>query len=354
MDSVIEPAPKRVKMEMPLISFVIPAHNASSTIDDCIASICESTYRPLEIAVYNDASTDDTLEKLNAWVPKCKAKDITLHVVEQKKKTPGGAGYAKNRAAEACSGMYFAFLDSDDMVVPERVEIQLKMAKEDPKLIVGANFKRTPEGSTWHYTAWANSLTNEQLVLQQYRECTIIMPTWFMRRERFLAVGCFSEAPEGVTIPEDLIFFLKHLELGGTLAKSEEKLVIYRHSSGSVCSKLPRRILLRTRLASLERRVLSQWTSFTIWGCGRDGKNFFVDLSEEYKKKVTAFCDVNEKKIGTKYYCRETKTQVPIIHFSEAKPPIICCVSMGRTDGELEANIKSLNLVEGVNFWHFN
>ncbi|EQC35957.1 hypothetical protein SDRG_06699 [Saprolegnia diclina VS20] len=353
--SEIEPAAKRLKTEdAPLVSFVIPAHNASATIDDCLESICSSTYRPLEIAVYDDASSDDTLAKLHAWVPKCAAADITLHVVEQKKATPGGAGYAKNRAADVCTGAYLAFLDSDDMVVSERVAVQLKMAQDDPNVIVGANFRRIPEGSTWHYTAWANSLTKEQLVLQQYRECTIIMPTWFMRRERFLTVGGFDEAPEGVTIPEDLIFFLKHLEMGGSLDKASDELVIYRHSSGSVCSKLPRRVLLRTRLASLERRVLSQWASFTIWGCGRDGKNFFVDLSTDGKHKVAAFCDVNVKKIGSTYYCRETKKHVPIIHFSEAKPPIICCVSMGRTDGELEANIQSLGLVQGVNFWHFN
>jgi hypothetical protein len=54
------------------------------------------------------------------------------------------------------------------------------------------------------------------------------------------------------------------------------------------------------------------------------------------------------------YYCRTTQLRIPIIHFSQAVPPIICCVSMGRTDGELEANIKTLHLVEGVNFWHFS
>ncbi|KAH9103161.1 hypothetical protein LEN26_015358 [Aphanomyces euteiches] len=348
-----EPAPKKLKMENELVSFVIPAHNASKTIDDCIDSICKTTYRPLEIAVYDDASTDDTFEKLQTWVPKCAQVDIKLHVVAKKKEKPGGAGYAKNRAAEACSGTYLAFLDSDDMVLPNRIDVQLKMARGNPTVIVGANFTRIPDGSTWHYTAWANSLTQEQLVLQQYRECTIIMPTWFMARERFQFVGGFEEAKTEATIPEDLIFFLKHLEMGGTLMKADEKLVIYRHSSGSVCSKLPRRTLLRTRLASLERRVLSQWTSFTVWGCGRDGKNFFNDLSEENKRKVVAFCDVNEKKIGTKHHDRETRLNIPIIHFSQAVPPIICCVSMGRTDGELEANIQSLNLKEGDNFWHF-
>ncbi|ETV95564.1 hypothetical protein H310_11005 [Aphanomyces invadans] len=354
-----EPAPKKPKVDRKdappreLVSFIVPAHNASSTIDECLDSICKITYRPLEVAVYDDASTDDTFDKLQAWVPKCAAAGVTLHAIGKKKDTPGGAGYAKNRAAEACTGTYFAFLDSDDITLPHRVNVQIAIAKQDPAVIVGANFTRIPEGSTWHYTAWANSLTDEQLVLQQYRECTIIMPTWFMSRERFTFVGGFDEAKTSATIPEDLIFFLKHLELGGTLKKAADALVIYRHSSGSVCSKLPRRVLLRTRLESLERRVLSTWPSFTIWGCGRDGKAVFNELSIESKRKVAAFCDVNEKKIGTKHHDQVTRLNIPIIHFSEAVPPIICCVSMGRTDGELEANVRSLNLTEGVNFWHF-
>ncbi|RHY96528.1 hypothetical protein DYB35_008560 [Aphanomyces astaci] len=395
-----EPAPKKPKVthdevdgvtKLPpqeLVSFVVPAHNASSTIDDCLESICNITYRPLEVAVYDDASTDDTFDKLQAWVPKCAAAGVTLHAIEKKKDAPGGAGYAKNRAAEVCTGAYFAFLDSDDMALPHRVDVQLAMAKDDPSVIVGANFTRIPEGSTWHYTAWGNALTDEQLVLQQYRsdlhyiytsprpyetfrECTIIMPTWFMAKARFEFVGGFDEAKTSATIPEDLIFFLKHLELGGTLKKANDTLVIYRstkqvghvvahvvvrkrrHSSGSVCSKLPRRVLLRTRLESFERRVLSQWPTFTIWGCGRDGKAVFNELSSASKRKVVAFCDVNEKKIGTKHHDQVTRINIPIIHFRDAVPPIVCCVSMGRTDGELEANVRSLNLVHGVNFWHF-
>ncbi|RHY31251.1 hypothetical protein DYB32_003652 [Aphanomyces invadans] len=126
-----EPAPKKPKVDRKdappreLVSFIVPAHNASSTIDECLDSICKITYRPLEVAVYDDASTDDTFDKLQAWVPKCAAAGVTLHAIGKKKDTPGGAGYAKNRAAEACTGTYFAFLDSDDITLPHRVDVQM-------------------------------------------------------------------------------------------------------------------------------------------------------------------------------------------------------------------------------------
>ncbi|RHY39941.1 hypothetical protein DYB30_005500 [Aphanomyces astaci] len=80
---------------------------------------------------------------------------------------------------------------------------------------------------------------------------------------------------------------------------------------------------------------------------------YHIDNITYHCSKVVAFCDVNEKKIGTKHHDQVTRINIPIIHFRDAVPPIVCCVSMGRTDGELEANVRSLNLVHGVNFWHF-
>jgi len=67
---------------------------------------------------------------------------------------------------------------------------------------------------------------------------------------------------------------------------------------------------------------------------------------------VVAFCDVNEKKIGTVYHNGVSKHNVPIIHFRDAVPPIVCCVALDRTDGRFEANVDSKGLQEGKNLWH--
>ena len=65
-----------------------------------------------------------------------------------------------------------------------------------------------------------------------------------------------------------------------------------------------------------------------------------------------AFCDVNEKKIGTVYHNAAAHTSRKIIHFREATLPLICCVAMDRTEGKLEANVKSLGGIEGDTVWH--
>lgn len=103
----------------------------------------------------------------------------------------------------------------------------------------------------------------------------------------------------------------------------------------------------------LERRVLDQWDSFSIWGAGRDGLNFFNDLSERNRAKVAAFCDISPKKINKKVVVTRKGT-VPIVHWSQVTPPVVICVSMGRTGGALEANIASLRMREGIDYWHFS
>lgn len=58
-------------------------------------------------------------------------------------------------------------------------------------------------------------------------------------------------------------------------------------------------------------------------------------------RRVVAFCDIDPKKVGQPYFSRQAGRHVPVIHFREAVPPIVCCVALDRTDGELEANIAS-------------
>ena len=115
-----------------------------------------------------------------------------------------------------------------------------------------------------------------------------------------------------------------------------------------------RKTLFYHRVRALERRVLAAWPRFTIWGAGRDGKTFFNALASEYQGRVTAFCDVDPGKVGNVYHNSLTGgPRVPIVHFRDATKPLILCVALNRTDGEFEANVRSLGLVEGVDYWQF-
>lgn len=199
-------------------------------------------------------------------------------------------GHARNKAVAQSSGEYICIHDCDDISHKDRILEQIKAARIHPGALIGTRFSRTPKDSTKRYNDWYNSLTPDQLELQQYRELTLVQPTWFMARRTFDLVGGYAIGPDEefksdhsdanrFGLCEDLKFFYKYLdetETSYTSGKLNRRLVMvpkilltYRYVPGSMSSQTPRKVLLRLRVRAFERRVLSKWTTFTIWGVGR-------------------------------------------------------------------------------------
>ena len=142
-----------------------------------------------------------------------------------------------------------------------------------------------------------------------------------------------------------------HVARGGALHRVGEPLVVYRYHTEAASHAIPRRVLLRHRVRALEDAVLARWPRFSIWGAGRDGRDFFKALQPELRGRVVAFCDVDPAKVGGVYQYFEWS--VPVVHFRDVRPPFVTCVALDRTDGAFEANLASLKLTEGVDFFHF-
>ena len=138
---------------------------------------------------------------------------------------------------------------------------------------------------------------------------------------------------------------------GGALHRVDEPLVLYRYHAAAASHAIPRRTILRHRVAALAEAVLSRWGAFSIWGAGRDGRDFFKALPPKLRGRVREFCDVDPDKVGTTYQYYEW--EVPVVHFRDVRPPFITCVALDRTDGAFEANLASLNLIEGIDYYHF-
>lgn len=76
-----------------------------------------------------------------------------------------------------------------------------------------------------------------------------------------------------------------------------------RLHGNNTCKRISRRHILRVKLKAMERRVLDKLEKFSVWGAGRDGRNFVNELSEENRKKVVCFGDVDVKKVGDMGMC---------------------------------------------------
>jgi len=351
-----------------LVSIIVPCHNVSMYLDESLSSIISQSYRPLEVILFNDCSIDNTKEIIHQWINNNNNQYNDLIIIYGENNDPSlsSCAYARNCAINISSGELLAHLDADDYMYPNRIEkqVELYLNKDIKDCIIGCNFDRIPLDSTIYYTTWINSLNEDDLLKQHFRECSIIAPTWMYPRSVYEKIALLKENHRGFTekyhgmntVPEDLIFFLDHIESGGSIYKVQgDPLLTYRYTINSTSSQISNVDLQRVRIEYLQRMILSQdkWKEFTIWSAGKDGKRFYNLLREDIAKQVVAFCDVDEKKIGRQYYCQRQRRHIPIISYQTAKPPIIICVASKRTGGELEKNISTLHIKEGVDYFHF-
>lgn len=120
------------KGSLPLVSVLIPTYNSEKYIKDTLKSILNQTYVNLEIVVIDDASTDSTVE----IVKKYKDKRIKLYVNEKNL----GISENMNKAIKLSKGKYLAIMDADDWSYPYRIEQQVKLMENNPKVVLCSGY----------------------------------------------------------------------------------------------------------------------------------------------------------------------------------------------------------------------
>lgn len=109
----------------PLVSVLIPAYNAASTLGETLASVCGQTYRNLEIIIVDDGSSDDTA----ALAGRLSRNDPRIRLLRQDN---AGVAAARNLALRHATGLLVAPLDADDLWHPTKIERQVRRLREAP------------------------------------------------------------------------------------------------------------------------------------------------------------------------------------------------------------------------------
>ena len=107
-----------------LVSVIVPVYNAEKYISKTIESALKQSYKNIEVILVDDRSSDSSAEIIKMY------QDADSRVVYYLQEKNMGAGYARNKALELAKGQYVAFLDSDDIWKPRKIEIQLKLMKK--------------------------------------------------------------------------------------------------------------------------------------------------------------------------------------------------------------------------------
>ena len=114
---------------MPIISVVVPVYNVAAYLERCLQSLINQTVKEIEIICVNDGSTDNSENILKRFA----AKDSRIKVLSQANQ---GQSAARNSAMQKACGDYIFFVDSDDFIHPQTLEVLLKVARQSATAVV--------------------------------------------------------------------------------------------------------------------------------------------------------------------------------------------------------------------------
>lgn len=112
----------------PLVSVVIPCYNHAQYVQDCIQSVINQTYKNIELIIIDDGSKDNSIEKIEEMLSVCEERFTRF---EFRYRANRGLSATLNEALEWCHGKYFSAIASDDMLLPEKLMVQVPILEAD-------------------------------------------------------------------------------------------------------------------------------------------------------------------------------------------------------------------------------
>jgi glycosyltransferase involved in cell wall biosynthesis len=288
-------------MSKALISILIPFKNTQEYIGECVISIIKQTYPNWEAIFVDDTSSDESLRIIKDFAEK-------EHRIKVLKNQEKGIISALQTAFSHCNGDYITRMDSDDIMVEDRLSIMLESLRKHGRkhLAVGQVKYFRKDGVSdgyMRYEKWINNLTAKGTNYDDiYKECVIPSPCWMLHRQDF--IDCEGFEPN--RYPEDYDLTFRFYRAGYTCIPNDKVLLLWRdyntrtsrtHEHYAINYFLDIKVHYFLELDYDRKRPL------TIWGAGHKGKTVAKLL---IKQDIPFYwiCN-NDKKIGKSIYDQE-------------------------------------------------
>lgn len=243
--------------DKPAVSVIVPVYNAENYIEETVSSVRGQTFREWELLLVEDCSTDGTVNRIEEYIRR--TGDSRIRLLRQ----PGnrGAAAARNRGVREAAGRYIAYLDADDLWLPEKLERELAFMeeKEAAFAFTGYEFADEEGRGTGKVVRVPETLTyGEALKNTTIFTTTVMFDTEKIDRELLEMPAIKSE---------DTALWWKILRSGYTAFGLNENLVKYRRGGKSLSSN---KLEALRRIWNLYRQAegMSIWSSawhFCFW-----------------------------------------------------------------------------------------
>ncbi|MGA9698056.1 MAG: glycosyltransferase [Acinetobacter sp.] len=115
----------------PLVSVIIPCYNHEAYIQDSIQSIIDQTYANIELIVIDDGSKDQSVARIKEILEQCQTRFVRVYFNTRANK---GLCSTLNEALTHCQGKYVSIIASDDMMLPQKTQIQVDYLELNPNI----------------------------------------------------------------------------------------------------------------------------------------------------------------------------------------------------------------------------
>ena len=186
---------------MPQVSVIINVLNGAATMPEAVDSVLSQTFNDWELIVWDDCSTDGSVDILGHYA------DSRIRYVRTDERVP--LGQARQRAIDQARGEWVAFLDQDDIWLPQKLEWQMALARGDGDiaLIYGRTVRFYPDGAERDYDqAHEYAYLPEGNVFTELftNSCFIAMSSAMFRRAALAEIG---DIPRSMTIIPDYYLY---------------------------------------------------------------------------------------------------------------------------------------------------
>ena len=247
----------------PLVSIILPTYNCASFLPHSIGTILSQTYNSYEIIVIDDGSTDNTKEVLYPFMQRIK------YIRSEQNK---GLPTARNIGIRPAQGKYIAFIDADDLWLPEKLQTDIEYFETHPEvsMVYSKHINVDEKGEDLNGNT-RKQLPSGNIFLQLFSEQNfVISSSVVVRKEVFETTGLFDEQLVNCQDWDMWLRIAFHFKVAGI----NKPLVKYRHNPHSLSKN-------RNNVLKYQKIVIDK-----IYNKFKDTENSITE--KVYKKRLAS------------------------------------------------------------------